>query len=144
LLLSDLLVVIRITVARADDAKKLASRKTRKFEAQGKTLFLPAMELAYVFGSLSHTPRKDLLTIQLPRIDRMLAKLEKSTPEEYGNGQNYWDGELEVGIPLVSSWLCPSDLMEHGALTITDYCLGHFLRGVVQFTARYQVSEKLR
>jgi hypothetical protein len=77
----------------------LASRKTRKFEAQGKTLFLPAMELAYVFGSLSHTPRKDLLSIQLPRIDRMLAKLEKNTPEVYGNGHDYWDGES--GLPVV-------------------------------------------
>lgn len=41
----------------------------------------------------------------------MLAKLENSTPERYGNGQQYWD----------------------------DYCLGHFLRGTAQAFARYQV-----
>ena len=50
------------------------------------------MELAYLFGALSHTPRRDLLAKHLPRINKMLAKLEASTPETYGNGNEYWDG----------------------------------------------------
>ena len=93
--------------------QKLAGRKARKFDAQGKTLFLPAMELAYVFGALGHTPRHALLSKTVPRIDKMLAKLEASSPEKYGNGHQYWD----------------------------DYCLGHFLRGVANFAARYQPLE---
>ncbi|EIW69618.1 hypothetical protein TREMEDRAFT_44103 [Tremella mesenterica DSM 1558] len=93
--------------------EKLAGRKARKFESQNRSLFLPAMELAYVFGSLSHTPRSCLLSRTIPRIDRMLKRLETSTPESYGNGHQYWD----------------------------DYCLGHFLRGVAQAVARYQPPE---
>jgi hypothetical protein len=52
------------------------------------------MELAYVFGALSHTPRNLLLHKHLPRIDMMLARLDGVDPEAYGNGVGYWDGEL--------------------------------------------------
>lgn len=72
--------------------EKLCSRKARKFHSQDNRLFLPAMELAYVFGSLSHTPRRSLLQTHLPRIDKMLAKLEGVEPAQYGNGHGYWDG----------------------------------------------------
>lgn len=75
------------------ESQKLCSRKARKFETQGHRLFLPAMELAYVFGALTHTPRNLLLNRHLPRIDKMLAKLDAETPEEYGKGVGYWDGE---------------------------------------------------
>ncbi|KAK4687223.1 tetratricopeptide repeat protein 39, partial [Tremellales sp. Uapishka_1] len=93
--------------------EKFAARKARKFHSQGNRLMLPAMELAYIFGSLSRTPRYLLLGTTLPRIDRMLAKLTNSTPETYGNGNEYWD----------------------------DYCLLHFLRGFVHFVARYQPED---
>jgi hypothetical protein len=76
--------------------EKLCSRKARKFHSQNHRLFLPAMELAYVFGSLSHTPRKSLLHTLLPRIDKMLGTLEGVTPEEYGNGHGYWDGKFSL------------------------------------------------
>jgi hypothetical protein len=108
--------------------EKLCSRKARKFHTQNNRLFLPAMELAYVFGSLSHTPRRELLHTLLPRIDRMLGTLEGVDPADYGNGHEYWDGTaLLFGR-------CHVGLM-------IDYTLGHFLRGVVQFTARYQPPE---
>ncbi|WVR05111.1 hypothetical protein IAU60_002123 [Kwoniella sp. DSM 27419] len=93
--------------------EKLVSRKSRKFHTQHGHLFLPAMELAYVFGSLSNTPRRSLLDEWLPRVNKALAKLDNTTPEDYLNGNEYWD----------------------------DYCLGHFLRGMVQFVARYQPPE---
>lgn len=73
--------------------EKLCSRKARKFHSQDHRLFLPALELAYVFGSLSHTPRRSLMQTHLPRIDRMLAKLDGVEPASYGNGHEYWDGE---------------------------------------------------
>lgn len=72
--------------------QKLVSRKTRKFESQGHRLFLPGLELAYVFGSLGHAPRRSLLDTLIPRIDKRLAELEAVGPEKYGKG--YWDGEL--------------------------------------------------
>lgn len=93
--------------------EKLAARKARKFLSQGNRLFLPAMELAYVFGSLGRAPRRILIGKWLPRINAELAKLEESTPETWGSGEEYWD----------------------------DFVLGHFLRAVVHFTARYQPSE---
>ncbi|WVQ78032.1 hypothetical protein IAT38_000113 [Cryptococcus sp. DSM 104549] len=91
--------------------EKLAGRKSRKFASQGDRLFLPALELAYVFGSLSNTPRRALLDVWMPRIDKMLVRLDVG-PEAYGTGEGkeFWD----------------------------DYCLGHFLRGMAQFIARYQ------
>ncbi|WWD15847.1 hypothetical protein CI109_100271 [Kwoniella shandongensis] len=91
--------------------EKLCSRKARKFQSQHNRLFLPALELAYVFGSLANTPRKLLLHTHLPRIEKMLERLVQTAPEEYGPG--YWD----------------------------DYCLGHFLKGMCQATARYQPPE---
>ncbi|BEI96809.1 hypothetical protein CcaverHIS631_0203980 [Cutaneotrichosporon cavernicola] len=93
--------------------EKLVNRKGRKYVAQGNMLFLPAMELAYVFGCLGHTPRRMLVSKWLPHLNAEIARLEASTPEEWGNGQQYWD----------------------------DYALGHFLRGCVQFTAAYQPPE---
>jgi hypothetical protein len=83
--------------------EKLCSRKARKFHSQNHRLFLPAMELAYVFGSLSHTPRKSLLHTLLPRIDKMLGILEGVTPEEYGNGHGYWDGKFSLLHLILSS-----------------------------------------
>jgi tetratricopeptide (TPR) repeat protein len=93
--------------------EKFIARKARKYTSQDNRLFLPAMELAYVFGSLGYTPRRILLSKWLPHIDAELAKLEASNPDEWGNGTEYWD----------------------------DYALGHFLRGIVQAVARYQPPE---
>lgn len=68
------------------------------------------MEVAYVFGTMGSTPRRILVGKWLPYINASLARLEASTPETWGNGQEYWD----------------------------DYALGHFLRGVAQAVARHQ------
>jgi len=54
--------------------------------------------LAYVFGALSHTPRRELLGKHLPRIDKMLKKLDDTTPETYGNGKEYWDGTFALNL----------------------------------------------
>lgn len=83
--------------------EKLANRKGRKYLAQGHMLFLPAMELAYVFGSLGHTPRRVLVSKWLPHINAELARLEASTPEEWGNGEQYWDGESVVLVHAIPS-----------------------------------------
>jgi hypothetical protein len=57
----------------------------------------------------------------------MLATLDGIEPAEYGNGHEYWDGT--------------SLFLHFGRGLMIDYTLGHFLRGVVQFTARYQPPE---
>ena len=66
------------------------------------------MELAYVFGSLFHCPRKTLLGTHIPRIERQMAKLEAKGEEAYGSG--YWDGESSCIV-----WTCcactPSTLL---------------------------------
>ncbi|WVO12808.1 hypothetical protein L204_100416 [Cryptococcus depauperatus] len=90
--------------------EKFAARKARKFQSQNSQLFLPAIELAYVFGAFNSTPRRNLLDTFLPRINKMLEKLNVGE-EEYSGG--YWD----------------------------DYVLGHFLRGMCQFMARYQPTD---
>jgi hypothetical protein len=105
--------------------QKLVVRKTRKFEHQGQRLFLPGVELAYVFGSLSHAPRRALISVLIPRINKRLAELAAVSPEDYGRG--YWDGQLL----LATSMRTRADLL-------LDYCLGHFLRGVCKAIARYQ------
>lgn len=69
------------------------SRKARKFESQGRRLFLPALELSYVFGSWNSAPRRCLLKGHVPRIDAHLAKLEGQTEDTYEGGHGYWDGE---------------------------------------------------
>ncbi|ODO03402.1 hypothetical protein L198_02249 [Cryptococcus wingfieldii CBS 7118] len=94
--------------------EKFSSRKARKFESQGGRLFLPALELAYVFGSLGNTPRRSHLDVHIPRLNAMLSKLEVGE-DEYGskNGKEYWD----------------------------DYVLGHFLRGMCHFIARWQPKD---
>lgn len=72
--------------------QKLCVRKTRKFESQGHYLFLPGLELAYVYGALYHTPRKTLLGVHLPRVDRQLERIKAKGAEAYEG--NYWDGEF--------------------------------------------------
>jgi hypothetical protein len=81
--------------------QKFVSRKARKFELQGRRLFLPATELSYVFGCLTYTPRKSILHTLLPRLDEKLSELEKKTPEEYYNSQAYWDGEWNLLLGMV-------------------------------------------
>lgn len=76
--------------------QKFVARKARKFIHQGNRLFLPAMELAYVFGQIGHTPRRLLLGNWLPHINSQLSKLLASTPEAWGNGDEYWDGESDT------------------------------------------------
>ncbi|WVF72267.1 hypothetical protein IAT40_007079 [Kwoniella sp. CBS 6097] len=100
-------------VGKSLPIEKLVSRKARKFHSQGNRLFLPSMELAYVFGSLLNTPRRSLLDDWLPKVNAALKKLDEVEPAQYGNGNEYWD----------------------------DYCLGHFLRGMVRSVARYQNLE---
>ncbi|WVQ98662.1 hypothetical protein IAU59_005793 [Kwoniella sp. CBS 9459] len=100
-------------VGKSLPIEKLVSRKARKFHSQNNRLFLPSMELAYVFGSLLNTPRRSLLDDWLPKVNSALKKLDEVEPAQYGNGNEYWD----------------------------DYCLGHFLRGMVQSVARYQNVE---
>jgi len=81
-----------------------------------------------VFGALGHCPRDKLLGIHLPRINFALKKLDETTPEAWEGG-HYWDGTYnQVGDNQCS---------------LADYCLGHFLRGYIQASARYQVRSTI-
>lgn len=39
-----------------------------------------------------------MLGKHLPRIDKMLKKLDDTTPETYGNGNEYWDGTFALNL----------------------------------------------
>ena len=81
-----------------------------------------------MFGALGHCPRDKLLGIHLPRINFALKKLDETTPEAWEGG-HYWDGTYnQVGDNQCS---------------LADYCLGHFLRGYIQASARYQVRSTI-
>lgn len=91
--------------------------------AQGR-LAIPGVELSYVsastalptcfpsltpilatqiYGLLQRTPGWSLQQKTIPRIDKLLAELDASTPESYGSGQEYWDGKphLQVELPVL-------------------------------------------
>ncbi|KAH6894046.1 hypothetical protein BKA70DRAFT_1320347 [Coprinopsis sp. MPI-PUGE-AT-0042] len=84
--------------------EKLVARKARKFESQKGRLVLPALELAYIFQAIQHTPANIILAKMMPETDSVLKKLDsfKSNEKGYEGGTGYWD----------------------------DFCLAQFLRGM--------------
>ena len=76
--------------------EKFVARKARKCETQGGRLFLPALELAYVFQAITKTPRSVIAERMLPLVDAALAKLKpyEGAPKTYGSGSKaaeFWD-----------------------------------------------------
>jgi hypothetical protein len=78
--------------------EKFVARKARKCEAQNGRLFLPALELAYVFQAITRTPRSVIAERMLPLVDAALAKLqpyedESAAPQTYQGGKaaEFWD-----------------------------------------------------
>ena len=79
--------------------EKFVARKARKCETQGGRLFLPALELAYVFQAITRTPRSVIAERMLPLVDAALAKLKpyEGAPKTYGSGSGsskaaeFWD-----------------------------------------------------
>ncbi|GAA5827210.1 hypothetical protein JCM11251_001170 [Rhodosporidiobolus azoricus] len=98
--------------------EKFISRRARKFIAQGDRLTLPGIELAYVLNCLGLSPRRILVDKHLVEVKKVLADLGAvADSSAYGKtGEEYWD----------------------------DYCLAHFLRGVIlRFTAHPEPYVKL-
>ncbi|GAA5922814.1 uncharacterized protein JCM15063_003433 [Sporobolomyces koalae] len=85
--------------------EKFVARRARKFVTQGNRLTLPGVELAYVLNCLGLSPRYVLFERHLDQVSHVLADLHQvKEPASYGQGSDeYWD----------------------------DYCLAHFLRGVI-------------
>ncbi|GAA5901953.1 hypothetical protein JCM5296_006311 [Sporobolomyces johnsonii] len=85
--------------------EKFVARRARKFVVQGNRLTLPGVELAYVLNCLGLSPRYILFERHLDQVSTVLADLhDVKDPSQYGkNSDEYWD----------------------------DYCLAHFLRGVI-------------
>jgi len=73
--------------------EKFVARKARKFEMQGRRLFMPALEFGYLFYCIEHAPRPLIQDQFLPAIRKGLLTLKQhqSAPSTYGNGQGYWD-----------------------------------------------------
>ena len=73
--------------------EKFVARKARKCEAQGGRLFLPALELAYIFQAITRTPRSVIAERILPLVEAALAKLQpyEAAPQTYGRAAEFWD-----------------------------------------------------
>ncbi|EJD49485.1 hypothetical protein AURDEDRAFT_143769 [Auricularia subglabra TFB-10046 SS5] len=72
--------------------EKFVARKARKFASQGR-LILPAVELAYFFGALSHAPAHTLRARILPVIDSALSEIDaaKKDGEKKSDKEKKWD-----------------------------------------------------
>jgi tetratricopeptide (TPR) repeat protein len=85
--------------------EKFVAKKASKFNKQGR-LLLPAVEFSYIYHCLSNAPRYALTDEHLVMISDALSDLNEheSSPSSYHSGEDeFWD----------------------------DFCLAHFLRGVV-------------
>ena len=75
--------------------EKFVARKARKCEAQNGRLFLPALELAYIFQAIARTPRPVIAERMLPLVDAALATLQpyEDAPQTYQDGKaaEFWD-----------------------------------------------------
>ena len=73
--------------------EKFVARKSRKCEAQGGRLVLPALELAYILHAVARAPRLVIVEQMLPLVEAALVELGRyeASPETYGNGSEYWD-----------------------------------------------------
>ncbi|KAH9177211.1 hypothetical protein EDB89DRAFT_1934988 [Lactarius sanguifluus] len=74
--------------------EKFVARKARKCEAQGGRLFLPALELAYIFQAIARAPRTVIAEQMLPLVEAALAKLKpyEGAPHTYGKAAvEFWD-----------------------------------------------------
>jgi tetratricopeptide (TPR) repeat protein len=73
--------------------EKFVARKSRKCEAQGGRLVLPALELAYILHAVSRAPRLVIAEQMLPLVDAVVDELKRfvGSPGKYGNGSEYWD-----------------------------------------------------
>ena len=49
--------------------QKFVARKARKFALQGHRLALPALEMAYLFLGITHSPRSVAVNKILPEVD---------------------------------------------------------------------------
>ncbi|KAH9054765.1 hypothetical protein EDB87DRAFT_1767585, partial [Lactarius vividus] len=73
--------------------EKFVARKARKCEAQGGRLFLPALELAYIFQAIARAPRSVIAEQMLPLVEAALAELKpyEGAPQTYGKAAEFWD-----------------------------------------------------
>ncbi|KAG8881637.1 hypothetical protein FRB97_009326 [Tulasnella sp. 331] len=67
--------------------EKFASRKSRKFEAQGHRLLHPGLEFSYMLSGTPHTSRTTLLSKHIPALKSTLSTLTAAPSTQKG----YWD-----------------------------------------------------
>ncbi|KAG2356007.1 hypothetical protein BDR07DRAFT_1492428 [Suillus spraguei] len=78
--------------------EKFVARKARKYLAQSDRLFLPALELAYVFHAIAHAPREVIVREMIPALGGALAELGlglSTGSEELGSSGS---GRSEGGV----------------------------------------------
>lgn len=103
--------------------EKYVARKARKCEAQGGRLFLPALELAYIFQAITRTPRSVIVERMLPLVDAALAKLKsfEEAPQKYGKAAEFWE-----------DW-CLARQLEGACLRYIAYPVRGYYRGIIMY-----------
>ncbi|KAG8808352.1 hypothetical protein FRC17_003991 [Serendipita sp. 399] len=110
--------------------EKFCSRKSRKFQSQGKRLLLPALEFAYVLLVLARTPRSVIVESMLPLVNNALGvlRLHEEHPERYcsDNSKEEDARSQKSSVTINEKTKDPVELNGYW----DDYCLAHFLHGI--------------
>lgn len=98
--------------------EKFVAKKAAKLADQGY-LLLPALELSYVFHCLTHAPARSLRAVHLPLVARAITQLAPyaNNPAAYRSGTHGWRA---------------------------DWCLAHFLHGVINGYIAYPDAHHTR
>lgn len=91
------------------------ARKARKFESQGG-LILPALELAYTFFAITHTPHEVIVNTMLPVIDDTLKEIVVCERDPLLYQPPYHTTGGIAGSSRAHYW--------------DDFCLAYFLKGI--------------
>ncbi|KAG2355431.1 hypothetical protein BDR07DRAFT_1453781 [Suillus spraguei] len=110
--------------------EKFVARKARKYLAQSDRLFLPALELAYVFHAIAHAPREVIVREMIPALGGALAELGlglSTGSEELGSSGS---GRSEGGVEANGDKKGKDRKLDSRSGYWDDVCLARFLEGV--------------
>lgn len=110
--------------------EKFVARKARKYLSQSDRLFLPALELAYVFHAIAHAPREVIVREMIPALGGALAELGLGLSiagEEFGSSGS---GRSEAGVEANGVKKGKDKKLESRIGYWDDVCLARFLEGV--------------
>ncbi len=106
--------------------QKFVARKARKFKSQGG-LILPALELAYTFFAITHTPHEVIVNTMLPVIDDTLKEIVVCERDPLLYQPPYHTTGCIAGSSRAAHYW-------------DDFCLAYFLKGICLRYVAYPVK----